>query len=382
MSFQSGYGKAGVSVPIPRVDWRENQNPLENESALSELHSILDTLRSLQGANRDAVLATVVHVTGSAYRRPGARMLLVPDGRRIGCVTGANLDAEVAKKAWWLTESRLPVVQPCGPASIILERTSTAEMSQMIDFLEAHRKSRKPAVIATTIRVAGLPGVRLGDRLFLDESWARSGALTGSGIETQVLTHASAALRERKSRLARLGQADVFVEWVGPPLSLMILGEGRDTTPLVRFARQLGWDVSISDGTASDPLSGIDADPYTAIVLMTHDYALDALLLRRVLPSRPGYLGLLGPRKRADKLFAEIGMRPGPNVHAPAGLDIGGDSPEVVALSIVAEIQASMSHRVGGMLKRRAGAIHPLVLEKGLPSEDTPSAAHALSHAR
>ena len=381
MSLHAGYSKA--RNPAPLGDRRENQTPLESESALSELDSILDTIRRLEGANRDAVLATVVHVNGSAYRRPGARMLLVPDGRRIGCVTGANLDAEVAKQAWWLTESKVPVVQSCGPASVILERTNTPELSQMVDFLEAHRKSRKPAVIATTIRVAGPPEVRVGDRLYLDESWARSGALAGSAIETQVLTHASAALREKKSRLARLGQADVFVEWIGPPLSLVILGEGRDTIPLVRFARQLGWDVTVLDGAAAgDPLSGVEVDGESAIVLMTHDYALDTLLLRRILPLHPRYLGLLGPKKRAEKMFAEIGLRPGPNVHAPAGLDIGGDSPEIVALSIIAKIQAAMNHRAGGMLKRRAGAIHPFALEKGLQSEDTVSAVHALSHAR
>jgi xanthine/CO dehydrogenase XdhC/CoxF family maturation factor len=207
--------------------------------------------------------------------------------------------------------------------------------------------------------------------------------LAGSAIETQVLTHASAALREKKSRLARLGQADVFVEWIGPPLSLVILGEGRDTIPLVRFARQLGWDVTVLDGAAAgDPLSGVEVDGESAIVLMTHDYALDTLLLRRILPLHPRYLGLLGPKKRAEKMFAEIGLRPGPNVHAPAGLDIGGDSPEIVALSIISEIQAAMNHRAGGMLKRRAGAIHPFALEKGLQSEDTVSAVHALSHAR
>ena len=184
-----------------------------------------------------------------------SRMLLVPDGRRIGCVTGANLDAEVAKQAWWLTESGRPAVRSCGPTVLILERTNTPELSHMFDFLEEHRKSRQPVVIATVIRVADLAGVRVGDHLLLDESWARSGVLAGSAIETQVLTHATAALREKKSRLARLGQADVFVEWIGPPIALAVLGAGRDATPLVRLTSQLGWDI-----TVTDPAVGGDPD--------------------------------------------------------------------------------------------------------------------------
>ena len=380
MGFHASYGKTTVSGPVPPVDWRDSVVP-ETEWPLGELDAILAALQSLEGANRDAVLATAVQVNGSSYRRPGARMLMVPDGRRIGCVTGANLDTEVAKQAWWLTASGVPVVQSFGPILVVLERTNTPELAQVAEFLDSHRKLRKPVVIATAIRVAAVTGVRPGDRLLVDESWARQGALTGSPIETQTLTHCAAALREKKSRLARLGQADVFVEWIGPAQSLMIFGGGRDTIPLLYFARRLGWDVTVVDRERSgDPLTGIAVDEETAVVLMTHDYALDGVLLRRMLPLRPAYLGLLGPKKRAEKLFTEIGISPGPNVHAPAGLDLGGDAPEIVALSIVAEIQAAMSHRVGGMLKRRAGSIHVAVLEKGLPNED--SLPVKVSHAR
>ena len=383
MGFQAGYSKTGISVPVPPVEWRESNAAVASDPSFCEINAILDTLRTLEGTNRDAVLATAVHVTGPAYRRPGARMLIVPDGRRIGCVTGANLDADIAKQAWWLTESRLPVVRTYGPTSVILERTSTPELSQMMDFLGTHRRSGNPVVIATAIHVANLPGVKLGDRLLVNESWARSGALAGSAIETQVLTHASAALREKKSRLARLGLADVFVEWVGPPITLVVWGGGRDTAPVVTFAKQLGWDVRVTDGISNgDPSSVVNIDEETAVVVMTHDYSLDAALLRRIHPLRPKYLGLLGPKRRAEKLFAEIGLSPGSNVHAPAGLDIGGDSPELVALSIIAEIQAAMNHRVGGMLKRRTGSIHPAALEKGLPIEESVAAAHAVSHAR
>ena len=226
---------------------------------MRELDAILDAWRGLEGKDRDAVLATVVHVTGSAYRRPGGRMLIVPDGRRIGCVSGGCLEGEIVRKAWWFTESGGPVVRiydttseddavwefglGCnGVVHVMLERVNTPAASGMLDFLDAHRAARKPAVVATVVRTDARSGIRVGDRLLLDESSAPAGSLSGSAIEPQVLMHAAAALREKKSRLAHIGvQPIVFVEWIGPALSLAVFGAGHDSIPLVNFARQLGW---------------------------------------------------------------------------------------------------------------------------------------------
>ena len=307
-------------------------------------------------------------------------MLLLRDGGRIGCVVAPHLETPLVKQAWWITEPRTPTLQTFGSTVALFERTGTPEFSNMIEFLEKHRKLRKPTVIATVISSDSLSSIKIGDRLLLDESWARCGTLTGSVLEPQVLTHASAVLREKKNRLVRLGGADLFVEWIGSPLSVTVLGAGRDTAPVVRFAKLLGWDISAIDcSSGGDSVSRLNIGGDSAVVIMTHNYALDAALLRQIMPLKPGYLGLLGPKARAEKLFAEIGMSPGPNVHAPVGLDIGGDTPDLVALSVVAEIQARMNHRAGGMLKRRSGAIHGLTLEKGLTGEESSVAA---THAR
>jgi xanthine/CO dehydrogenase XdhC/CoxF family maturation factor len=77
---------------------------------MTDFEHIVPLWRELESAGADYVLATVVEVQGSSYRRPGARMLLAADGRRAGTVSGGCLEAEVAKKAWWLTEQG-PVVQ-------------------------------------------------------------------------------------------------------------------------------------------------------------------------------------------------------------------------------------------------------------------------------
>jgi xanthine dehydrogenase accessory factor len=378
---------------------------------MRELDAILDTWRGLEGKDRDAVLATVVHVTGSSYRRPGGRMLIVPDGRRIGCVSGGCLEGEIVKKAWWFTESGAPVVRVydttseddavwefglgCnGVVHVMLERVNTQAASGMLDFLDVHRAARKPAVAATVVRSDAFSGIQVGDRLLLDESSAPAGSLSGSAIEPQVLMHAAAALREKKSRLAHIGSSDVFIEWIGPALSLAIFGAGHDSIPLVNFARQLGWNVTVADGrpayarperfpgasrvvrfAAADPLRDIVVDTETVVVLMTHNYPLDLLLLPRILPLRPRYLGILGPRERAERLFSDLGLTQPSCVHAPAGLDAGCDSPEAIALSIVAEIQAETNSRAGGKLKYRREPIHIAACEVGMSSERQAEAA-------
>ena len=378
---------------------------------MSELDAILEAWRGLQGKDADAVLATVVHVTGSTYRSPGGRMLIFQDGSRIGCVSGGCLESEIVKKAWWLTQSGAPVVRVydtapdddavwrfglgCnGAVHVMLERVNAPAGSAMLSYLAAHRAARKPTVIATVIRTEADSEIRIGDRLLLDESMAPAGSLRGSAIESQVMQNAAAALRERQSRLARIGKTAVFVEWIGPALSLVVFGAGDDAIPLVNFAGQLGWEVTVADSrranarpdrfpgarkvvqlTADDPMRGIVVDGETAVVMMTHSYTLDLQLLPHVLSLHPRYLGILGPRKRTEKLFSDLRLTPQECVHAPAGLDAGSDRPEAIALSIAAEIQAVVNSRPGGKLKDRRKPIHTAAYEVGVPLEEQVDAA-------
>jgi xanthine/CO dehydrogenase XdhC/CoxF family maturation factor len=158
-----------------------------------------------------------------------------------------------------------------------------------------------------------------------------------------------------------------------------------DTTRLVRIAKQTGWRVTVADGRANfarperfpqadrvlllkgaDPLATLDIGPDTLVVLMTHSYPQDRGLLQQILPLSPRYLGLLGPASRTERLFAELGDSAcSVNLHAPVGLDLGGETPEALALSIAAEIQAVLSGREGGMLKYRTTPIHEAAEESG-----------------
>ncbi len=368
---------------------------------MHELHAILDAWRGREAEGADAVLATVVHVSGSAYRRPGARMLLLPHGQRIGTVSGGCLEGEIARRAWWYTESPQPVVRVydtssgdgvvwefglgCnGVVSVMLERVESPSTRSLLEFLHASRTANQTVAVATVISAGSEAPARIGDRLFVQSSGIHGGTLHGGRLASEIHEHAVHVLRDGRHRLAHVGGCDVFVEYIAPPLSLVVLGAGDDARPLVTIASQLGWHVTVADGRPSyarperfptaaqvllvprvDPLGDVAIDERTVVIMMTHNYPLDTSLLPLVLERRPRYLGLLGPRSRAEHLFDDLGLTMTPNVHAPVGLDVGADTPAAVALSIAAEIQAVVAGRSGAMLRTRHAPIHAPALEAG-----------------
>jgi xanthine/CO dehydrogenase XdhC/CoxF family maturation factor len=352
---------------------------------MRELDEILAAARGAP----DAVLATVVHVQGSAYRRPGARLLLLPDGRRIGSVSGGCLESDVARKAWWLTNTGRPAVRiydtrsdddavfefglGCqGVVHVLFERLRAPGTQGLLNFLASARSARRGAAVATAVA-----GPRLGERVFFD------GALTADRSWPEAVACAREAFTRQKSFFAHAGETDLFVEWIGPPPSVVIFGAGHDAVPLVATLAQLGWHVTVADGRPAyaqaarlpgadrvvllpsrDPAASIEFGREALVLLMTHDYALDARLLPGLAARRPAYLGVLGPAARMERLRAETGVTA--LVHAPAGLDIGAETPEGIALAIAAEMQAVIAGRAGGMLRHRQSKIYDPVEEAGV----------------
>ncbi len=379
---------------------------------MNELDSILSILATEPEIAREAVLTTVVHVKGSAYRRPGARMLILADGRRVGSISGGCLEGDVCRKAWWFTEGGRPSVRVydtsadsdavwefglgCnGLVHVLFERVDQPGVTESLSFVARARAERRGVVVATVVAADGTSGVSIGARLLVDANGVRGGALAGTACEGEVLEHAHECFLRQKGFLAHLADPhdgtnyDVFVEWIGAPLDLVVFGAGHDAQPLVRFAKEFGWRVTVADGRANyatrarfpdadrvmvfdreNPLKGIGISRETAVVLMTHNYPQDAVLLRQILPGKPRYLGMLGPSSRAANLLEEVGLpTAGIDIHAPVGLDLGSDAPVSIALAIVAEIQAVVHGRDGGFLKRRSGAIHDAAVESGAAHE-------------
>jgi xanthine/CO dehydrogenase XdhC/CoxF family maturation factor len=180
---------------------------------------------------------------------------------------------------------------------------------------------------------------------------------------------------------AQSSQAEVLFEPILPQIALRICGSGPDALALAQAAKALGWIVDVagdrlwrsesrlalgSDGSdGSDPSDDHPIDCRTAVVIMTHNYARDLEWLRVAHGSPAFYVGLLGPKHRTLRLVNELEVEYGvlgdgaiARMYGPAGLDIGAETPEEIALSIVAEIQAAANGRDGGPLRARAASIH------------------------
>lgn len=371
---------------------------------MNEIPRILEAWRAVRAAGEDAVLATVVKVEGSAYRRPGARMLITADGKAVGTISGGCLESLLIKRAWWLTEGGEPRVCRYNTAAdedaqwsfglgcngvvhVLLERLSARRASVQLDLLQAARDAMRPAATAVVIAAHGGGGVRVGERLVRWPDGTLGGGVSDVGLARRLADDLETVVRERslggRSYLLLGAQADVFVELLTPPVRLVVLGAGHDACPLVHFAKALGWHVIVADGRAhfarrdrfpeadavvvtagDDPLRGCGISPDSFVVLMSHSIEQDRAALARLLRAPPRYIGLLGPRSRTERMLCELAELDStiagalPALHYPVGLDIGAENPEEIAIAIVAEIRAVLAGRPGVMLRERVGPIH------------------------
>lgn len=359
---------------------------------MKELQQILQLWTRTESAGESAVLATVVKTRGSSYRLPGARLLLTSSGERAGSVSGGCLEDDLLKKAWWLTENG-PVIRrydttPEGEIAaefglgcngiiyVLLERVTPGN-TPVLDTIRRVRAGRRAAVVAHLIE----PSRAAGQTLILDADGSLSHTVANAELANTLAREAHGALAESSSRTVRLGgEIEAFIETLSPAVRLVVFGAGDDAVPLTTLANYLGWRVTVFDGRAhyarrekfphADEVvvrpageSGLAAeiDPWTVAVLMSHSYSQDLQNLRELAGQRLRYLGVLGPAKRTLQLLADAGLdssRLLPALYSPMGLDIGADGPEQVALAVIAEIQAALNGRAGGLLRERSGSIH------------------------
>ncbi len=354
-----------------------------------------DILRARERVKGPLVLATVVAVSGSAYRRPGARMLMSEEGWLSGGVSGGCLEGDIIRKAFFWTasgprvlrydstgdnaedEGGLSFALGCnGVVDVMLERWEPGPMDPLAFADEARRQSRR-SVVAT---VYGGTGGAVGARLLLRDDAVEASNLTGP-LRDAVRAAAGEALVAGRTWSGPCGGADVLVEVVDPPTPVVLFGGGFDVAPVVAQAVRLGWHVTVVADKPADTLrrrfpkahavvaakarevpEKLTLTPRTLVVLMTHSLPQDRELLPHLLREPLYYLGVLGPRSRTERLLGELSPAPTPaqleKLHAPVGLDIGAEGPDEVALSIVAELRAVLAERAGGKLRERTEPIY------------------------
>jgi xanthine/CO dehydrogenase XdhC/CoxF family maturation factor len=157
---------------------------------------------------------------------------------------------------------------------------------------------------------------------------------------------------------------ELLVEVVRPERALVIFGGGTDVDPVVRIAQQVGWRAVViapKDVHPEEVREKVDLSAFDAAVVMTHNFLHDVTLLSVLLPSALPYVGLLGPQSRGDEILEQVGEVPAEQrakLHSPIGLDIGAETPDEIALSMIAEIQSAFSRHTARPLREVGGPIH------------------------
>jgi xanthine dehydrogenase accessory factor len=352
--------------------------------------SMVEAAARLRRHGEPYLVATVVCVGDTGYRRPGARMILTRFRWVAGSVSGGCLEGDISSKGWSLTRDGEPVLVTydsarmpegaddvdirsafglcCdGVVEVMLERAGTPGRIDALEFAARCLRGQRRGAVVTVFR-SDVPGVRVGSHLAL----AAGGELEEETqpIEAGVRDAIAADMRDvlatgisaNRTYATPSGRVDAFIEVVLPPPRLFVFGSGHDAVPVVQLARHVGWDVVVCVaepkfstrerlGMADEILCAgpaeiaarINASDRAIAVVMGHDYERDREHVGMLVGTRARYIGVLGPRSRTERMLAELSWSGDPRIHAPAGLELGADTPHEISLAIIAEAQVALS---------------------------------------
>lgn len=358
---------------------------------MNELRQII---AAVDESDEDLFLATVVDVVGSAYRRPTAKMLVLPNQEHIGTISGGCLEREICRAARALTKDGPKLVSfdtrsnittlnarynlGCSGIIYVLVERVTRNDRCPIRFLRKVLHEDRSVTIATVYQSDENCLVPLGYRLLREQL----------PVDERLTEIWSKVTRDGRPICCELAVGDsstrFLVERLDPPKPFWIFGAGEDARPLAAMATELGWDVSVVDRHTdlltkrrfpnvrrrmtvqpADVVLQLDSTPRTAAVLMTHTFSADAILLPWLLHTDAHFVGVLGPKSRTAKLMRQLhanGCLPAAEtfdrLHTPVGLDLGGSHPGEIAVAVLAEVIATQNERAGGRLHDREQPIY------------------------
>jgi xanthine dehydrogenase accessory factor len=367
---------------------------------MKELRDIVNAFDLAHANGRQTALATVVHVEGSSYRRAGARMLICDAGNLTGAISGGCLEGDALRKARLVMAQAKPMLVTydttddddakfgvglgCnGIIHILIEPIFPEQENNPIALFKRFLSKREPVVLITLFNMNDRHAEQPGTCLLITKHQELVGTTPQLTIKDALLKDAEEVLMNGNSVTKTYlygNQFTCFIELLQPTVSLLIFGAGNDAVPLTHLANVLGWQITLIDGRGNyattqrfplaeriviaKPEQALDAmalDDRTVAIMMTHNYNYDLGILRQLLPINLTYLGALGPKKRLQRMLDELkdegvtitdeSMQ---SVYGPAGLDIGSENSDEIALSIIAEMQAVLKKRNGASLRQKA----------------------------
>jgi xanthine dehydrogenase accessory factor len=355
-----------------------------------ETSRILQLLARLAEQGRGAALATVINVQGSAYRRPGAKVLIADDGAMAGSVSGGCLEADVREVALSVIRHGTPQLlhydtgsddeMPFGlglgcngAVDIFVQRATTPDLLETSLRIIALLHGDDAFAVSTIVR--GATG--LGRSVVVGTSGKSIGSTGDTNLDRIIAASASDFLDTGISQLHDLAAYQVFTEVQLPPPTLLVLGAGEDTRPLVACASDVGFRVTVVDhrpayltpdlypaatrlvaARSDSNITDLPLGPQAYAVVKTHSLEHDREWVRRLLATEIRYIGVLGPRARIEEVLRELGAEEDDRVFGPVGLDLGAYGPEQIAVSIVAELLALHWDREPVHLRMKESAIN------------------------
>ena len=354
-----------------------------------ETSQIVGRVTELAAAGRHAALATVVRIDGSAYRRPGAKLLVEESGATRGGVSGGCLEADVREIAMTVMRDGVPRLRHyetgdddravwglglgCnGSVDIFVQPVTSEDTLDVVRHVRTLLAGDAPFAVSTLVRA---PAAALG-RMLVARDGPRAGSPGTAGLDREIARRAEVLLAVGESKCYDIDSAGVFTEVHVPPPRLVICGAGDDAIPLAAYASQVGFRVTVVDHRPAylsrerfpdaaridrrpaDGPEGLPLGPRSYPVVMTHSFAHDREWVRCLLGTDAPYIGLLGPRARRDEILEQIGAVATDRLFAPVGLDLRADGPEQVAVSILAELLAVRASSAPHHLREKEGVIH------------------------
>lgn len=366
---------------------------------MTELNKIIRSYHEAVCEQKQSALATVVKVEGSSYRQPGARMLVTEDGLLTGAISGGCLEGDALRKALLAIHQKqnklvtydtsdedaleFSVQLGCnGIVHILFEYIDGDNPENPIALLEKAESSRSSAVV-TTLFCLERNAVQTGTVSVCNDK----GEIYGNQ-HMDTAEHIKNVLQNKSSVITKLkieeNEQSAFIEYIAPPISLVIVGAGNDVQPLAKMADLLGWDVTVAEGRvthatqkrfpeakktevmkAEEFTEKAAIDSRTCVVLMTHNYKYDLKVLSQVITHECRYIGVLGPKTKLIRMLNDltdagqiVTDEQLSRIYGPVGLDIGAETSEEIALSVISEIKAVMEGKNGTSLRDKIGKIH------------------------
>ncbi|NDP27927.1 MAG: XdhC family protein [Flavobacterium sp.] len=372
---------------------------------MRELEFISAQYENLRSQGTGCVLATVVHVEGSSYRRAGARMLVDEFGNITGAISGGCLEGDALRKALHALHQQknklitydtsdeddavIGAQLGCnGVIQVIFEPLDYQDNLNPCELLKSVIAQKHPLAIAVQFNL-DRSKEQTGTVLLIDENLKYYGKQPEKELLDLILEQAQLTLANKRSHFAEFSiegeTRNLFIQNYQPPVKLIIVGAGNDAQILAQQGDLLGWEVIVTDGrpthankerfTSScqvivtkpeQTLENIQIDQRSCFVLMSHNYNYDLAVLKLLLAEEQiPYIGILGPMKKYQRMqndlntegfeLTEENLR---KIHAPIGLEIGAETPAEIGLSILAEIQSVLTQTSARPLREKSEPIH------------------------